>query len=411
MRPELASWLMAMAWGCGVGAGGAWAELPASSPSSRPSTLPGSGKAPPGLSVDRGVLMKDGRAYRGIGVNYFSAFIRTLSDSGDVSYRSGLAALRERGIPFIRFACNGFWAADWSLYLRERPRYFERLDAFVQEAERQGIGLIPSFFWYFATVPDAAGEPVDQWGHPASKTHTLMRQYVADVVGRYRDSPAIWAWEFGNEHRLQIDLPGAGQGLPYVAPQLGTPTTRSARDKLPREAVECAQREFGRAVRRIDAHRLLITGDSIPRPFAYHLMTGQKWERDTPAQTAAMLLRDNADPYDGLSIHLYPNRDHEFFEPPAPLRELLRMCHETGIAAGKPLFVGEFGASDEMGPEQVRVYVRQMLETIVELRIPLAALWVYDLPQQDGTYNVTAENHRSWMLDAVAEANRRMRGR
>ncbi len=172
----------------------------------------------------------------------------------------------------------------------------------------------------------------------------------------------------------------------------------------------CAQREFARAVRRIDPHRLLITGDSIPRPYAYHLMKAPRWERDTPAQTAAMLLGDNADPYDSISIHLYPNKDHEFFEPRATLRELMRFCQETAVGAGKPLFVGEFGASEELGADKVRQYVTEMLDTLIELRVPLSALWVYDLSSQDGTYNVTSSNNRAWMLDAVGEANRRVQG-
>ncbi len=375
-----------------------------SPPASRPSVE----AVRPGLHAVDGVLMKGGRPYRGIGVNYFSAFIRTLARQDDLSYKRGMAALREKTIPFIRFTPNGFWAAEWSLYMKDRPRYFALLDEFVREAEQREIGLIPSFFWFFATVPDVVGEPVDQWGNPASKTHALMREYVADVVGRYKDSPAIWAWEFGNEYRLHVDLPGAEQGKPHVSPKLGTPTTRTARDKLDRAAAECAQREFARVVRRIDPHRLLVTGDAMVRNCAFHLMTERRWDLDTPAQTAAMLLRDTPDPYDGISIHLYPVRDWHFFDPPIDLADLLAICRDVSVASGKPLFVGEFGASEELGAEKVRSYVTKMLDAIVSLRIPLAALWVYDLPMQEGTHNVTTENGRAWMLDAVGEANGRI---
>ncbi len=362
--------------------------------------------AGPGLSTERGVLVKDGRPFRAVGINYFSAFNRMITRPEDMSWKEGLALLREKGIPFVRFAACGFWPADWSLYQKDPDRYFALLDAFVREAERQKIGLVPSMFWYFATLPDLAGEPMAGWGDPASRTHAIMRQYVADVVGRYKDSPAIWAWEFGNEYRLQVDLPGPEQGLPYVAPRLGTPTTRTAQDKLERAAVDVAQREFARAVRRLDSHRLLITGESIPRPFAWHLMKEKRWERDTPEQMTAMLLGDNADPYDCLSIHFYPDKNHVFFEPPASLRELIAVCMRAAAHAGKPLFIGEFGASDELAADKVRAHVTEMLDIIVELRVPLSALWVYDLPMQEGTYNVTTHNHRAWMLDALSEANR-----
>ena len=36
------------------------------------------------------------------------------------------------------------------------------------------------------TARERAGEPIDQWGNPASKTHALMREYVAAVVSGIR---------------------------------------------------------------------------------------------------------------------------------------------------------------------------------------------------------------------------------
>lgn len=392
---------------CGAGTATASADTSARAVSIQSADLP-PGVRTPGLYVDRGVLMKAGRPYRGVGINYFNAFIRCLANPDDRSYKAGLAVLCEKNIPFVRFTPNGYWAREWSLFIKDRPRYFALLDEFIHEAEQQRIGLIPSFFWFFGALPDAVGEPIDQWGNPASKTHALMREYVNAVVERYKDSLAIWAWEFGNEHRLHIDLPGERQGLPHVAPSLGTPTTRTARDKLERSAVECAQREFALAVRRIDPHRLLVTGDAMVRSCAYHLMTARKWQRDTPAQTTAMLLRDNADPYDSISIHLYPVRDYEYFDPPAPLRFVLGVCQDAALAIGKPLFMGEFGASEDLGEAKVREHVTEYLDAIVELRIPLSALWVYDLSLQDGTYNITPSNNRAWMLDAVGETNRRL---
>lgn len=87
-----------------------------------------------------GVLFKDGDPYRGIGVNCFDAFARTLADPNDTSH---------------------------------------------------GVGLIPSLFWCIPMVPDLVGEPCDQWGNPAGETHEFMRTYVREVVTRYVDSPAL----------------------------------------------------------------------------------------------------------------------------------------------------------------------------------------------------------------------------
>jgi hypothetical protein len=51
---------------------------------------------------------------------------------------------------------------------------------------------------------------------------------------------------------------------------------------------------------------------------------------------------------------------------------------------------------------------RRMLRIIEESNVPLAALWVFDLPSQNADYNITADNERSYQLREVAEANARV---
>ena len=137
-----------------------------------------------------GALLRDGKPFQAIGVNYFDCFARTLRDPADRSYEQGFAELARRGIPFCRFMACGYWPKDWDLYLRDRRRYFRLLDRVVRAAERHGIGLIPSLFWHSATVPDIVGEPRNQWGNPRSKTHAFMRRYVREVVTRYHEMQA-----------------------------------------------------------------------------------------------------------------------------------------------------------------------------------------------------------------------------
>ena len=178
-----------------------------------------------GLSVSaQGIVQRDGKAYRGIGVNYFDAFYRTLHDPTDTSYEAGFQTLQSLHIPFCRLMGGGFWPSEQKLYRENPHEFFRRFDAVVRSAERHHIGLIPSLFWNEPTVPDLVGEPVKAWGDPASKTRKYMRDYVRDVVGRYRRSPAIWGWEFGNEFSLSADLPNAAEHLPSIVPALGTPT-------------------------------------------------------------------------------------------------------------------------------------------------------------------------------------------
>ena len=92
-------------------------------------------------------VLKDGRPYRGMGVNYFDCFVRTLKNGDDTSYDAGFATLAARGIPFARFCATGFWPRDMQLYIDDRAEYFRRLDAVVNAARQHGIGLVPSLFW------------------------------------------------------------------------------------------------------------------------------------------------------------------------------------------------------------------------------------------------------------------------
>ena len=45
-------------------------------------------------------------------------------------------------------------------------------------------------------MPKIVGEAPSQMGNPQSKTTAFMKTYTREVVSRYKDSPAIWGWEF-----------------------------------------------------------------------------------------------------------------------------------------------------------------------------------------------------------------------
>jgi len=350
----------------------------------------------PGLYVGAGgALMKNGQPFRAFGVNYITVFTDALEKPGDTSYEEGLQALAAHEIPVARIFGAPFWPAQMKVYFDDRRRYFQVFDAVLAAAERHGIALIPSLFWNMHTVPDLVGEPCDQWGNPDSKTHAFMREYVREVVTRYLDSPAIAGWEFGNEYNLAADLPNAAEHRPPIIPVLGTPATRSERDELTHEMVRTAVREFAREVRKYDPHRIISSGNAFPRPSAWHQMHELSWTEDTPEQYAEMLLGDNPDPVDVISVHAYGD-----YRRLGPTIEIARR-------AGKPLFVGEFGV--EGTSEDTRAKFAEMLSYMESLGVPLACLWVYRYPNQDDTWNVTADNARSYMLGALRDANRRMR--
>lgn len=365
---------------------------------------------PPGLYVQGGVLMKDGRPYRGIGANYFSLFSRLLKDPADTSSLEGLKALGRAGVPFVRFMCGGFWPADHKLYLADREAYFKRLDLVVRCAEENKVGLIPSLFWLASTAPDIAGEPLDQLGNPESKSIALVRRYTAEVVERYKNSPAIWGWEFGNEYNLGADLPNAAAHRPPAWPNLGTPAERTERDELKFAHVRTAMVAFAETVRKIDPSRVIFSGNSIPRVSAWHNFHEKSWTADTEAQFGEILLRDNPDPVSAVTIHLYRDAKGKYPGGAASIDEAIALAARFAARAGKPLFIGEFGAERATGPREAQqALFEEFLRAIEKHRVPLAAFWVFDLAGQDKDWNVTFGSDRAFMIELVSKANERLR--
>ncbi|MEI6500860.1 MAG: cellulase family glycosylhydrolase [Armatimonadota bacterium] len=350
---------------------------------------------PYGLHVDgEGRLTKGGKPYRGIGVNYYDVFLRKLGNEADTEYEQGFATLAAAKIPFVRFIACGFWPKDARLYLDDRAAFFRRFDAIVRAAEKNGVGLIPSLFWNQPTTCDLVGETCDQWGNPQSKTHEYMRNYVRDVVTRYKGSSAIWGWEFANEYNLGANLPNAKEWRPPVWVDLGTAKSRSEKDEWTYEVIRTAFTEFAREVRKYDTYRIISTGDGMVRPGAWHNWKEKSWTVDTPEQQIEMTIADNPDPVDVVSVHMY-EKDIE----------RLPLALQASHKLRKPLFVGEFGVPGKRA-ESEKAF-REQLAAIEAQKVPLAAMWTFGGNQKD-TYTVGAEGERAYQLQAITEANARI---
>jgi hypothetical protein len=218
-------------------------------------------------------------------------------------------------------------------------------------------------------------------------------------VTRYARSPAIWGWEFGNEYNLAADLPNAAAHRPPVVPSLGTPAQRTADDELTHTALRVALREFALEVRKQDPQRIIISGNATPRPSAWHQAQEKNWKKDTREQFAEMLAADNPTPMNTLCV-----RGYDF------TNDLGRLAQAMTVAQSvmKPLFVGEFGVPGATTAESKEKFTA-ILAAIETNRVPLAALWVFDFASQAKDWNVTWTNERNWQLDAIQQANERMK--
>lgn len=364
------------------------------------------------VSAD-GVFMRNNKPYRGIGVNYFNAFYRTILNQNDKSYYEGLKYLSDNKIPFVRFTMNGFWPSELKLYQTNKARYYVLLDEFIKTAERYKVGLIPSLFWFYAAVPDLMGEHMNQWGNPNSKTIEFMRTYTAEVITRYKNSPAIWGWEFGNEVNSYLDMLGVvlNPAVPSISTANGTPATRTADDAMTTEIFQVALNEFAAVVKQNDPDRAIFTGNGVPSANSYHRYKFKSWDKDSSTEYTTLLDVQNPASIGTLTTHVYPQHENTYFTNFTPKATLFQFIQESMRSAKelkRPLFIGEYGSPKTLGATEAAKF-QELMSAIVDNQVQLSALWVYDFTFQDADWNITQTNSRKYQLDAIINANTQLR--
>lgn len=380
----------------------------------------------PGLVVRNGGLYRNGAPYRGAGMNYcdlFQAMLEFPEYPGQTEFRTleGLRYLGERGIPFVRFWACGFWPVSWDLYFSDKAEWFSRMDLLVATAEEAGVGLIPSFFWRWETYPELMDEYRDAWGNPASAVRQFMANYVQEVVTRYRDSPAIWGWEFCNELNLGCDLPNwesfAGTntlGYGYNLGVEGVSTEYDPRNKMTYAIAESAFNAFAQEVRKYDAHRFITTGNSNARVYSWHNRMENGWTTDTYAQAKEAFGWMQPTSYDMASIHVYTKDDpNPSYAGASGVSNVLAVYRQFCDDQNQAMFVGEWSSffSESGDLDAQRASDEALLSDIVDSGADLVANWVFDY-----TWNrtmpgiVRTNNNYTWVLDLVLEYDARMRG-
>ena len=360
---------------------------------------------PLGLYVEQGTLMRNGSEFRAMGINYSSAWYDVLKDPETLEVAEGFRILKQDyGIPFIRLSGGPFAHTSWKLYVEDPEEYLRRFDVLVKHAEEQGIGLIPSLFWYVVTMPDLQGEPVTALGDPDSKCRTFMRQYIRDLVGRYKDSPAIWGWEVGNEWMLTADLPK----LAHLPPKkIGSKEARTAADKLLRPMLLDAYEDFYKTVREMDPDRIIVTGDSIARASAWHNRNEDKWGQDSREQWTQRFLADTPSSYEVASFHLYAEAEMSYFEnKDLPIEAFTKEVVGISRSDNKVIWCGELGMPGT--DEASRTMFSRMMNSIEENEIAISAIWNFK-PQGkfQADWDISPTNERAYMLDAVKALNER----
>jgi hypothetical protein len=310
-----------------------------------------------GLSVnDDGILILNGEPFYGYGLNIYSAFQGLLYPEGSIPYPAGniykedFAMMKEFGLPLARIPLSCWASQHFKMWMDDPDSYFEKMDKVIAEAEKVELGIVVSLMWRVEAVSENVGEPVKEMGNPNSKIVEVSKKYIGEVVSRYKNSPAIWMWEIGNEFNLPADLDAK-----YVGGFKNCYTT---------DDFIAYQSMMAEHIRTIDPFRAMTTGNAMVRATAHHLMqkgystedsTESIWYMPEPTdydtsldEYTYMLHRQNPDPINVCSIHMQHWRaDGMAVEEMAgkfvPYLEYLTETIKAGAAVRKPIYFGEFG--------------------------------------------------------------------
>lgn len=409
-----------------------------------------------GLQTSGTTFQRNGRAFTGIGVNHFSLLLRQLvSGLGPaVDYDADLRAIKQTwGLPFVRFSAGFYdrttWLANW---YQNKAAYFAAFDALVASAENRGIGLIPCLLWGarpFADICYNTTAATLQWpaklGDTSSAAYALFAEFVNDVVARYRNSPAIWAWDLGNEivgncgpeynAAWLLDGTGTDGGATPLPASLswGTRPDGSnypANNKMSLANWIAFSYAAVRLIQQTDGHgRLVISGNALGNSFAVNAQANNSLQADTLAQWASgvtatlnmpwMTYREQAFP--AHNMHIYPqslSNSQVFSGAEKTQADLIALCRGWADAANKPFLLAEWGAT-YWGDPVDQTSTNLATETAnfnaalaaVQANCLVSAIWNY------GGDLVGASNWMKWKLSdpartyqlaAVAAANAAM---
>ena len=369
---------------------------------------PVSAQTPRGLHVETdGTLTLAGKPFYGMGFCYYDGFLRTIRKAKYSSYAPALKKIAASKIPFIRVPFSGFWPNELKVYQTKPEQYFREMDLFVKTCEENNIGIIADLFWTKFSVSDVVGESVNQIGNPASKTMEYARKYVRDVVSRYKDSPAIWGWEIGNEFNLAADLDKQGEpplGYPYVLASRGTPAQRTPADRITSQDVEVYFTEVEKAIRSIDPYRMISNGTADFRASQYRLRTERAWKDDTEEELRAIMDIFSPRTVNVISVHITLDKDKDGmsqkrFNRVVEIEELLSIYVKLAKQSLKVLYMGEFHGDTDAN------FVRKV-KAIKASGMQLSSLWNYGDAADAKTKSFSDE---SFMFTRTAEANQQYR--
>ncbi|MDQ7051869.1 MAG: Ig-like domain-containing protein, partial [candidate division KSB1 bacterium] len=334
------------------------------------------------------------------------------------------------GITYFRVSVTGFQPAaygepgDLDLWMRDPQAHWALFDELMADLNAAGVRLVPVFVWNVLQFPAMSGNETiaDLIADSTSWSYQTLIRYISEFIQRYRDNPTVYFYELSNELNDHADINLFEVWCDGKSP-CGAVATFSTDELI------AFTGRLARFIRSLDSTRLISSGFNLPRRAAAHLRRQPAWSSDGPDWTPDSkeefiqhLAEIHAD-MDIISIHFYNSVEDTLYPDTrrsnvrwglsgATNVELLDVVKQIADSLNKLLFVGEFADADPpILYDRTAPFSQNVLNKIVELRIPFSAPWVWQFykyqPYLFTEFSIEP-GYTDFFIEKIKEANRQL---
>lgn len=306
-------------------------------------------------------------------------------------------------LPFARVFGTPWGAEQIMLWRTAKSEYWANVTKVVHKANAIGVRLHMSITPTLPQFAIAAGCGSTReliTNEDSSGCRGVLKEYVQEMVGRFKDDATILSWGMGNELNLRAD----GCSYNKSRGEYFTTTEMMAFSTL-----------YVSWVKELDPTRPIGSDMGQPRTRAKHLaalkgggaacVNAHNPNGDCEVNCSAVprdsledfkaITKILSEPFDYVSVHDYgcypPFAEFSFCNGDNTSTAPLQAAKEVADEMGKPLFVGEFGSPEcniPGGPgwssEECLAFPRKLLDYQVQSGIQLSNAWTWCQRKGDG---------------------------
>jgi hypothetical protein len=300
-------------------------------------------------------------------------------------------------LPFARVFGSPWGWQQILLWRTAKEQYWANMTRVVGKAKAVGVKLHLSITPTLSQFAIAAGCPSTReliTNEGGSGCRGILKDYVQDMVGRFKDDATILSWGMGNELNLEAD------GCSY---------NKSRGEYFSTAEMMAFSRQYVGWVKELDPLRPMGSDMGQARTRAKHLaalkgggvacVNPRTNPRGDCEVNCSVVPKDSladfkqitailSEPFDWVSVHNYgcypPFAEFSFCNGDHTSIAALQAAKEVADEMGKPLFVGEFGApacnvagGAGWASDDCLAFPRKLLDYQVKSGIQLSNAWTW----------------------------------